>query len=129
MGRKVKHENLVSNQLRKFKLSPFRKIKKLTFPTLALPQSENRNCMLSILGGEKLCLSRWKEKNPLKFFFPGWSGAEEVSFQMHLCNLGKFLGFSWHLYGKYLFTSVHCKLSRSHTHIFYSSSRQKQVQN
>ena len=62
VGRKVRHENLVSNQLRKFKLSPFQKIKKLTFPALALPQSENRNCMLSILGGEKLSLSRWKER-------------------------------------------------------------------
>ena len=62
VGRKVRHENLVSNQLGKFKLSPLQKIEKLTFPALTLPQSENRNCMLSILGGEKLCLSRWKER-------------------------------------------------------------------
>ena len=49
---------LASNQLGKFKLSPFQKIEELTFPALALPQSENRNCRLSILGGKKLCLSR-----------------------------------------------------------------------
>ena len=64
MGRKVRHENLVSNQLRKVNLSPFQKIKKLAFPALALPKSENRNCVLSSLGGEKLCLSRWKERIP-----------------------------------------------------------------
>ena len=34
-----------------------------------------------------------KGNNSLKFFFPGWSGAEEVSFKMHLGNLGKFFTF------------------------------------
>ena len=32
-------------------------------------------------------------KNCLKFFFAGWSGADEISFKMHLGNLGKFLAF------------------------------------
>ena len=62
VGWEERLENLVSNQLRKFKLSPFQKIEKLKFPALALPQGENRHCMLSILGGEKLCLSQWKER-------------------------------------------------------------------
>ena len=124
VGWEVRHENVVSNQSGKFKLSPFQKIEKLTFPALALPESENRNYLLSVLGGEKLGLSRWKES--LKFFFAGWSVAEEVGFKM---QLGKFLGFSWHLSGKDLFTSVYFKLLHSHTHIFYYSSSQQQVQN
>ena len=126
MDWEVRHENLVSNQLGKFKLSPFHKLEKLTFPALALPQSELQELYVIYFGRGEAVSFTVEGKNRLKFFFAGWSGAEEVSFKMHL---GKFLGFSWHLSGKDLFTSVLFKLSHSHTHIFYSSSRQTQVQN
>ena len=49
--------------------------------------------------------------------------------KMHMANFSKLLGSSWYLYGKGLFTSVHFKLSHLHTHLFYSSSYQQQLQN
>lgn len=122
----MRHENLVSNQLEKFKLSPFQKIEKLTFSALALPQSEKKELYAVYFGRGEAVSFTVEGKICLKFFFEGWSGTEEVSLKMHL---GKFLAFSWHLSGKDLFTSVHFKLLHSHTHIFYSLSRQQQVQN
>ena len=39
----------------------------------------------------------------------------------------KSFGSSWHLFGTGVFTGVYFKLSHSHNHLSYSTSRQKQV--
>ena len=51
-----------------------------------------------------------ERRNWPRFFSAGWSGVGKASFKMLLGNLCKFLGSSWHLSAKGLFTSINFKL-------------------
>ena len=71
------------------------KIRNLTFPVLASPQSKRRDYMrfYGDWGGrENLCRSRWKENKCPKFLFVGRISLDEVSFKMHV---EKFLKIPW----------------------------------